>query len=246
MGAGTGLSIKEVALWWKTLLQQPVQKQAEYSLSKNHRFMSRVVFSNECFFPSRGNSIFSSGVEFTAVSLQSSIRPPAPGWPSDHDPDDPGCVCKLCLDLLIQCITTHNSQGGNCMAGATSVENNDVSERPTALVSPQVGTTSENDVHQQPGSVKNSELPSKKSRQSSPQKPPERKWACSHPGCTKSCNKARSLRKHEAHHQGKMSCPHSGCTNSCNSAQRLREHEASHNRQQSCDIDFCETGTMPE
>ena len=117
---------------------------------------------NGCFLPALGNSVFSSGVESTVVSLQASVPPPAPGWPSDHDPNDPGCVCRRCLDLLIEYATTCDGQGDNCEKGTTFVENSDVSERPTALVSPWVATTSESDIHQQPGSVEKSEPPSKK------------------------------------------------------------------------------------
>ena len=194
---------------------------------------------NEYFLPSRGGSGFSSGVESTAVSLHSSVPPPAPGWPSDHDPDDPGCICRRCLDLLLQCVTTHNGQGGNCVAGASSVENSYVSERPTALVSPWVATTSGSDVHQQPGVVEESELPSKKSRRSSQQKPPGRKWTCSYPGCTKSYSHAQTLREHEASHQGKLACSYPGCTKSYGRAQALKEHEASHQGKWTCSRPGC-------
>ena len=194
---------------------------------------------NGCFLPSWGDSGFSSGVESTIVSLQASVQPLAPGWPSDHEPNDPVCVCGRCLDLLIKCAMTCNSQESSCVAEATSVENSDASERPTALVSPWVGTTSESDVHQQPGLIDKSEPPSKKTRQSSQQKPPGRKWACSHPGCTRSYSSTRGLREHEASHQGKWACLHPGCTRSYSSTRGLREHEASHQGKQVCSHPGC-------
>ena len=115
---------------------------------------------NGCFFPSREHSSFSPGVESTAVSLQA-FAPPAPDWSLDHDPDDPGCICGRCLDILMESVTAHDGQGGHCVVGATSVENSYVSERPTTVISPWVSTTSDSDVHQQPGLVKESGLPSK-------------------------------------------------------------------------------------
>ena len=194
---------------------------------------------NKCFPASRKNSGFLSGVESTAISLQSSVPPPAPGWPSDHEPNDPGCVCIRCLDLFIQCVMTNNGQGGYCVAGATSVENSDVSERPTALVSPWVITPRESDVHQQPESAGESELAFRKSRQSSQQKPPGRKWVCSYPDCTRTYSHAQTLREHEASHEGKWTCSYPGCTGSYSNARALKEHKNSHQGKWACSYPDC-------
>ena len=191
---------------------------------------------NGGFLPSRGDSGFSSGIESTTVSLRASVQPPAPGCPSDHEPNDPGCVCRLCLDFFIEYATL---QWGNGAAGAISVENSDVSERPTAVVSPWAGTTSESDVHQQPEFTEKSEPPSKKSGRSSQKKPPGRKRACSYPGCTKSYSSSRDLREHEASHLGKWVCSYPGCTKSYSSTRGLREHEASHLGKWACSYPGC-------
>ena len=175
-----------------------------------------------------------------AVHEQESVPPPAPGWLSDHEPNHPGCVCRHCLDLFIEYTTIYDGQGDNYMEGTTSVENSDVSGRPTALVSPWVATTNESDVHQQPGSVEESEPPSKKSRQSSQQKTPGRRWACSYSGCTKSYSRVQRLKEHEASHEGKKwACSYSGCTKAYSRVQRLKEHEASHEGKWACSYPGC-------
>ena len=181
----------------------------------------------------------STKYESTAVSLQASVQPPVPGWPSDHEPDAPGCVRKLCLDLSVQCTATCEGQGGDCVEGATSVENSDVSEQPTAVIFPWAGTTSESDVHQQPESVEESKPPSRKSSQISQKKLPGGKWACSYPGCTRSYSSAHRLKEHEASHLGKWACSHPGCIRSYSSAYRLREHEASHLGKWACSHPGC-------
>ena len=214
--------------------QYPVESSSHYYGQSDSSINDALPLS--CYPPEPG---VSTKYESTAVSLQASVQPPVPGWPSDHEPDDPGCICRRCLDLLIQCAATCEGQGGNCVERATSVENTNVSERPTAVIFPWPGTTSESYVHQQPGLVEESKPPSRKSSQSSQKKPPGEKWACSYPGCTKSYSSAYRLREHKASHLGEWACSYPGCTRSYSSAQAVKEHEASHEGKWACPHPGC-------
>ena len=166
----------------------------------------------ECFAPLLEGSDFSSGVESTAASLQASVQPPAPGWPSDHNPNDLFCRCQRCLDLLIGCVTTSDGQGIDCVAEATfsGRGSGDLPGTGSVIVS------SETSIQSSPGSFCTLPWQLSQHLKQAHATEEQKTHQCPHEGCDKVYALPGQLTRHlkQAHateEQKAHQCPHEGC-----------------------------------